>query len=160
MKLNTTRFGDIDIAEEKIVHFADGLPGLEDLKRYALITTEETEPFHWFQSIDARDIALAVIDPYRLFPKYAIKLPETVLEELDLGDGSGENLLVLTVAVVPQDFRAMTTNLVSPIIINSEKNLGRQVILENSDYLIRQPIYDLLQEYVIREGAADAGSDA
>lgn len=157
MKLTTSRFGEIDIAEEKVIQFPEGLPGLEELRQFALITTEETEPFHWFQAIDAGDVALAVIDPYKLFPDYQISVPESVLADMEMTDDA--QMLVLTVAVVPREFQNMTTNLVSPIIINSAKNLGRQLILENSAYLIRQPIYDLLQKYVAG-GGSDAGTDA
>lgn len=158
MHINTARFGEIDVADEKVINFPEGLPGLENLKRFALITTEETEPFRWFQAMDDPDIALVVLDPHILFPAYTVKLPVDVSNELQLENDS--DALILTVSVVPKDFRGMTTNLVSPIIINSAKNLGKQVIMENSEYQIRQPIFFLLQEYITKEGAENAGSNA
>ncbi|MCL2081086.1 MAG: flagellar assembly protein FliW [Oscillospiraceae bacterium] len=158
MRINTVRFGEIDIADEKIVDFPEGLPGLEELKKFALITTEETEPFRWFQSMNDPDVALVVLDPQILFPAYSVKLPVEIEEELGIEEES--DVLVLTVAVVPKDFRGMTTNLVSPIVINAKKNLGKQVIMQNSEYQIRQPIFFLLQDYINKEDDADAGSDA
>lgn len=157
MQLNTVRFGEIDIPDEKIIKFAEGIPGLEHLKRFALISNEETEPFKWFQAMDDPEIALVVIDPNILFPKYYVNVPPDVVEELKLDDG--DDTLILAVAVVPRDFKNMTTNLVSPIVINASKNLGKQVIMQNTEYLIKQPIYDLLQEYV-NGGVLDAGSNA
>ena len=157
MRLNTVRFGEIDIADEKIIKFPEGIPGLEQLTRFALISNEETEPFKWFQAMDDPEIALVVIDPNILFPDYYVNLPPEIVDELKLAEG--DDTLILTVAVVPRDFRSMTTNLVSPIVINAAKNLGKQIIMQSSEYLIRQPIYDLLQEYV-NGGGLDAGSDA
>jgi flagellar assembly factor FliW len=157
MRLNTVRFGEIDIADEKIIKFPEGIPGLENLTRYALISNEETEPFKWFQAMDNPEIALVVIDPNILFPKYYVNLSPEIVEELKLDEG--DDTLILTVAVVPRDFKQMTTNLVSPIVINASKNLGKQIIMQTSEYQIRQPIFDLLQEYV-NGGESDAGSDA
>lgn len=159
MHINTARFGEIDIADEKIVTFNEGLPGLEDLKKFALITTEETEPFRWFQSMNDPDVALVVLDPQILFPAYSVKIPTEVSEELGIENET--DVLILTVAVVPKDFRGMTANLVSPLVINARKNLGKQVIMQNSEYQIRQPIFFLLQDYINnKEDDGDAGTDA
>ncbi|MCL2085118.1 MAG: flagellar assembly protein FliW, partial [Oscillospiraceae bacterium] len=87
MKLNTSRFGEIAVSEDKFLRFDEGIPGLEELKRFILVTTEETEPFHWFQSIDSPDIALAVVDPLKLFPDYAVSVPEQTLGELGIPEG-------------------------------------------------------------------------
>ena len=158
MTVKTTRFGEIDIADEKIIAFRDGLPGFEELKRFALISTEETDPFHWFQAMDDPDVALAVINPFQLFPDYSPMIDDSVFD--DLGVASDEDILLLTVAVIPQEFRNMTTNLTAPILINTIKNCGRQVILEVGDYEVRRPIYEPIQEYTMGRGEADAGADA
>lgn len=156
MTINTSRFGEIDIAGEKIISFKEGIPGFENCKSFALITTEETDPFHWLQAIEEPEIALAVINPFRIFPDYAPRVPEAHIQ--DIGGPSDEDILLLTVAVVPRDVTNMTTNLVSPILINSVDNLGKQVILENSEYLIRQPIFDLVKE-LVNGGDEGAGTD-
>lgn len=158
MLFSTTRFGDIDIAEEKIIHMRDGLPGLEDNKRFALLSTEETEPFHWLQSLDAADVSLAVINPYLLFPAYQPAVPEEALRQLGISD-SLDDLLVLTVAVIPGDVKNMTTNLLAPILVNAKRNEGRQVILENSDYDLRHPIFREIRQAVQQGGVSDAGAD-
>ena len=157
MKLNTVRFGEIDIPDKKIIRFNEGLPGLEHLKRFAVIENEETAPFEWFQAMDDGEIALVVLDPNILFPEYYINVPPEVVDELKLEEA--DEKLILTVAVIPRNFKDMTVNLVSPLVINATKNLGKQVIMQSSDYLIKQPIFDLLQEYV-NGGDLDAGSNS
>ena len=157
MQIATTRFGDIDIDENKILHFTQGVPGWESEKRFILISNEETQPFHWLQSVDNAEVALAVVDPFLLFPHYAPAVPEMVCTELAVDEE--KDLLVLTVVVIPQDFENMTTNLGAPVLINARKNLGAQVILENSAYSLRCPIYDLVRS-LIAGGMAHAGVDA
>ena len=156
MLINTSRFGEIDIPDEKFIEFAAGLPGFEQCKRFALISTEETAPFHWLQSVEIPDIALAVIDPFKIFPDYAPRVSETMLS--DIGSPPDEDILLFTVAVIPGEVSNMTTNLVSPILINAKTNAARQVILEGSNYQIRHPIYELVCN-LLNGGANNAGSD-
>ncbi|MDR1736324.1 MAG: flagellar assembly protein FliW [Oscillospiraceae bacterium] len=164
MKVSTARFGEISIADEKIIAFKDGIPSFEECRDFALITTEETEPFLWLQSLDMPEIALAVINPFRLFPDYSPRVPEAALA--DIGSPRDEDVLLLTVAVIPREPESMTTNLVSPILINAQANLGKQVIIDGGDYQIRQPIYDLVKNILLEQsdaeetgGTADAGTD-
>lgn len=137
--MKTSRFGDITIDDSKILHFKDGLPGLDWLHKFTIISSEDTKPFLWFQSAEGDDVALPVVNPLLLFPDYAPWIPETVCAELGIVED--EDVLILTVVVIPADYKRMTTNLLSPIIVNIRNNQGRQVILENSQYEIRQPIF-------------------
>ena len=36
-KVNTLRFGEIEVAEEKVVHFEDGIPAFEDEHEFLII---------------------------------------------------------------------------------------------------------------------------
>ena len=40
----------------------------------------------------------------------------------------------------------MTANLKAPLVINSDMRKGVQAIVENQDYLVKFPIYDILQQ--------------
>ena len=41
MKVNTKIFGEIEISEDKVITFQDGIIGFPDLKRFALLHDEE-----------------------------------------------------------------------------------------------------------------------
>jgi flagellar assembly factor FliW len=160
MKINTIRFGEIDISEEKVLKFENGLPGFYECTRFTIISSEETDPFLWLQSLDEPDVALAVVNPFRLFPDYTPIVNEDDMESL--GNPSDEDVLALTVAVIPVKYENMTTNLVSPILINLKTNQAHQVIMENSQYQIKQPIFEKVQQLLAEEsegGGMDAGSD-
>ena len=159
MILNTFRFGEVEVDEDKILEFPDGLFGFEGLRRFVLLSNEDIEPFHWLQSIDDTDIALAVLDPFIVFPEYKPLVPESVFEELDMQEKSGADPLLLTVSVIPIEVTRMTTNLMSPIIINAKKRLARQIILETGDYNPREVIYERLKA-ILNGGREDARTDA
>jgi flagellar assembly factor FliW len=162
VNINTVRFGEIEIAEEKILCFEGGLPGFDNCSRFTIISSEETDPFLWLQSLDEPDVALAVINPFRLFPDYTPAVNEMDLEKI--GSPADEDVLALTVAVIPVKYEKMTTNLVSPILINLKTNQARQIIMENSTYQVKQPIFEQIQRLLteadeMEGGGADAGSD-
>jgi flagellar assembly factor FliW len=163
VNINTVRFGEIEIAEEKVLNFEDGLPGFDNCFRFTIISSEETDPFLWLQSLEEPDVALAVINPFRLFPDYAPVVNETDLAKI--GNPSDEDILALTVAVIPVKYENMTTNLISPILINLKSNQARQIIMENSNYQVKQPIFEEVQQLLTEAdetegGGTDAGSDA
>jgi flagellar assembly factor FliW len=161
MKINTIRFGEIDIAEEKVLTFEKGLPGFNDCFKFTIISSEDTAPFLWLQSLDEPDVALAVVNPFRLFPEYSPAVNEADLERI--GNPSDEDILALTVAVIPVKYENMTTNLISPILINLKNNQAHQIIMENSNYQVKEPIFERVQKLLEEEtegGGTDAGSDA
>ncbi|MDR1692667.1 MAG: flagellar assembly protein FliW [Oscillospiraceae bacterium] len=163
MRIDTVRFGEIDIAEEKILTFEGGLAPFYSSNRFTIISSEETEPFLWLQSLDEPDVALAVVNPFRLFPDYAPVVNESDLDKI--GDPADEDILVLTVAVIPHKYENMTTNLVSPILINSQNNRARQSVMENTGYVVKQPIFQEVQNLLYgletdsEGGGMDAGSN-
>ena len=146
MQIETTRFGEIDVADEKIINFKDGLIGLEELTAFALISSEETWPFYWLQAVDDAGLALCVINPFTILPDYAPNVPQLALDELGIKEDS--DVLLLTVAVVPQEVTKMTTNLAAPILINNVNNSASQVVLDTRDHELRHPIFSEVQALV------------
>jgi flagellar assembly factor FliW len=157
MSFLTRRFGQIEVPEEKIIRFNGGIPGLECMKRCILIKVEETLPFYWLQSVEDGDIALPVINPLVIDEAYTPSVEDSVLDELDLD--REEDLLIVNVSVIPQDVTKMTANMAAPLLINIEKNIGRQVILDNPAWQMRYPIYDAVS-LMLKEERERACSDA
>lgn len=146
MKINTKIFGEIEISEEKIITFQDGIIGFPDLKRFALLHDEERGDragIRFLQSVDEPGFAMPVMSPLDVKPDYD---PE-VEDELLAGAGriSPENLLVLVTVSIPKDLTRMSVNLQGPFIINTDERRGCQLILDNGSYPVKFPIYDILQ---------------
>ena len=156
MLLNTFRFGEIEIDDAKVITFAEGLPGFEELKTFTLLTTEDTRPLLWMQAIENGDIALPVIDPFEVLGDYGFELSEADMHSLEVD--SLEKLLVLNVAVIPRDLSGMTANMAAPVIVNVAINKGKQILLEGKEYNVRRPIFTDVMKFLQR-GEADAGTE-
>ena len=55
-------------------------------------------------------------------------------------------MLVLVTVTVPHDLTKMTVNLKGPFIINTKEMKASQTIIDNDEYPVKFPIYDILQK--------------
>lgn len=139
MIVETARFGSVEVDEDKVILFEDGLPGFESLTKYIILSPPELNPFHILQSVEDKDIALTIADPFLFKKDYSPLIKETVFDELKIEDN--KDAALFTTIVIPEDYMKMTANLMAPILINSDKMLGKQVILDKGDYPVRYPIF-------------------
>jgi flagellar assembly factor FliW len=140
MLIRSDRFGDLDVADDKLLTFADGLLGFPEAQRFALVDTQDSGVYFWLQSVDDPSLAFLSVDPWAFFPEYSVDLPDA--EERSLGIGAEEDVLVLCLLTVRRDASAtaITANLLGPLVINTTSGLGRQVVLAESGYPVRAPL--------------------
>ena len=153
MLVNTRYFGEVDLDDDKILTFDEGLIGFESLKRFTLLYDNEggTEnPITWLQSLDEPAVALPVISPFCVMADYNPLVEDEVL--LPLGELNEENTAIFLTLTVPSDLTKMTTNLKAPIVINAETKKGCQVIAENPEYVVKYNIYDVIQKMKEKKG--------
>ena len=146
MQITTRVFGQINIEDDKIITFVNGLVGFPELKDFALIyDTEKSDHrgIQWLQSMQEPDFAMPVIDPLSLIPDYNPQVEDEWLKPL--GDLDPEHLLVLVTVTVPSDLTKMTVNLKGPIVINANTRKASQVIAEGDGCDVKFPIYEILQ---------------
>lgn len=141
MKINTMNFGEMEISEEKIIDFQEGIPGFEEEKQFVIILNEDKEnPFHYLQSVNNPELSFVIINPFEIFSDYDISLPETAKDKLKIT--KPEQIAIYTIIVVAaEDIEKMTTNLSGPIFINIEEKLGKQVILDDKRYSTKHFIF-------------------
>lgn len=142
MEIKTKIFGDVDIEEDKILLFPNGIIGFPDLQHFTLIHDEEKEEnyIHWLQSVEEPAFAMPVIDPLVISSDYNPEVEESMLE--CLGKLNPDEMIVLVTMSVPSDITKMTVNLKGPIVINAAEKKGCQIILDSDEYLVKYPIYD------------------
>ncbi len=139
MKINTKQFGEIEIDENKIIDMPFGIPGFRDQKRYALIQKEETIPFLVFQCLDDPNLSFVVLDPIKIFPEYTIERKD--LETVVPWDLENEEISCFVIVTIPNgNPEKMTANLLAPLVINNNKKVGLQLILQNSSYSHQQQL--------------------
>ena len=124
MRINTTKFGRIEVEAGDVLHFASGLPGFEDCRDWALLADSSNDALGWLQSVSRGDVALAVVSPRRFVPDYQVRIPRSELTPLAIADIRQAQVVV----VVGTNGRTLTLNLKAPIVINLETRRGRQVV--------------------------------
>ncbi len=141
MKIMTKRFGEIEIDPKTKITFPSGLLGFSGYKDFVLIDANKKSPLKWLQSMDSPDLAFVVTDPLIFKPDYQIRLYRSDLEEIKVSDPT--RVAQLVIVTVPKDPAKMTANMKGPLLINTENNLGKQVVLDHPDYDLK---YRLLSD--------------
>jgi flagellar assembly factor FliW len=139
LSVQTTRFGTIEIEENRTIHFPEGLLGFPHRKDYIILEHKPGSPFCWLQSMDRPDLAFVVVNPFLVKTDYLEDLsPE---ERAFFTQKSKDDLIVFALVTIPRDdVEKMTVNLLGPLVIDVKSRHGRQVILANSGYPHRYPV--------------------
>ena len=123
----TSRFGPIEVGEDRIIRFPVGLLGFPELNRYVLIDYKDT-PLKWLQSVDDPDVAFIVTDPKTVANEGTIRLGDDVVRFLQIE--REDDLAVLLMLRVDGD--KVIANLNGPLAINSNRMLGVQAVLDRA----------------------------
>ena len=143
MIVETTHFGKIEIQEENIIIFEEGIPGFEDIHNYGIINNEDPEsPFCWIQAIEKPELAFALVDPFAIKKDYDFELNEENVSALGIEEPS--HVAVYAIVVVPEDLNKISMNLKAPIIVNTNNKKAAQIILNSDKYTVRHFIIDEL----------------
>ena len=149
MEIESTRFGRLDVDDERVITFPAGLLGFPDHRRFALIQTGEENYFFWLQSVDDPNLAFVVTDPSTFFKDYQVPVRDETRQELQLADEGFLQVFVICNKV--GDW--LTGNLLGPILVNAENRLAQQVVLTEKKWTTRQPLLRLQSEMPLAKSA-------
>ena len=134
--LQSTRFGEVQIPEESIIDFPQGLIGLGG-NRYTLLARSDDAAFVWLHSLDDPALALPLTNPWRFFSEYEVEIADDEAERIGIEDPATTAVYVTVRAAESlEDFSA---NLRAPILVND--GLGHQVINQAPDAPVRAPLF-------------------
>lgn len=153
MLAKTKYFGEVELADEKVLDFPSGLIGFENYTKFAIMYDEESKSatrISWLQSLEEPLLALPVIDPLAVVGEYVPMIEDELLEPL--GNPADEDLLFLLAMTVPSDMTKVTANMKAPIIINAVTKKGVQLIVENEDYPVKFNVYESVQKMKEKAG--------
>ena len=140
MKLNTARFGEIEIEENRIFNFVMPIIGFDMLHKFIILDPKKDTLFKWLQSIEDPALAFPIISVSALNLDYTIDLPDNIVETLDIKNV--ESLLVMNITSIPQENpKGTTINLLAPLIFNLDNQNAAQVVLSGSGYDISYPMF-------------------
>jgi len=154
VKINTTRFGELEVEKSDMITFKEGLLGFENLKNFFVVDPGDQTLILWLQSSDQSSLAFPIIEPKIFKPEYSVKLVPSEMQSLNL-----ENIndaVVYSILTIPQVVTEMNANLKAPIIINNKSKLGRQIVLQDSKLEVKFPMYLELKKYIVNYDSDDS----
>lgn len=153
MLAKTKFFGEVELDDDKVLEFPDGIIGFESYKKYAILYDEEKDDemrISWLQSLDEPALALPVVDPLMLIAEYSPMIEDELLKPL--GNPADEDLLFLLALTVPSDMTKVTANMKAPFIVNVATGKGVQLIVDNEDYPVKFNVYESVQKMKEKAG--------
>lgn len=145
MNIQTTRFGLLTITKEDMVTFPEGLLGFENYQKFIVVDDPRDEIFVWLQSCEEGNMAFPILEPDFFTINYQARLGKRDERILELNEGQTPQ--TFTIVTIPSDPTLITANLKAPILINDEKKLGIQCVLQDNKLSVNEPIFTTLQEY-------------
>ncbi|GMV96679.1 MAG: flagellar assembly protein FliW [Phycisphaerae bacterium] len=139
MMIETSRFGPLEVDEQRLIVFPRGILGFPDQQRYALIQTAENSCFYWLQAVDRADLAFVVCDPRLFVPDYCVPVKLDELSQIHLGDPSAAQVFI----IVNKVDSILTGNLQGPLVVNVETREARQLVLSDRRFSTRHPLLNL-----------------
>ncbi|MCD6405433.1 MAG: flagellar assembly protein FliW [Planctomycetes bacterium] len=143
MLIESPRFGTIEVAEERIFTFPDGLLGFRDFKRYYFHEPAPGAALKWMQCIDVPALGFVVTDPRIFKPDYQAAITAAELEALGITDPSQARVWVIL--TIPEDPARMTANLQGPLVTSPQEHLGVQIVLSEEGITTKYPVLEGLR---------------
>ena len=154
MKVKTTRFGELEVNPNDVITFNEGLLGFENVKKYFVVDPGDSTLILWLQSTEDEKVAFPIIEPKIFKPDYIAKLLPADLNGLELE--SLQSAKLYCVLTIPANVTEMSANLKAPIVVNSAKKVGKQIVLQDSKLTVKHEMYRELKTYIVNFSSDDA----
>ena len=118
--------------------FEKGIPGFENYRYFNVNIVEGIKRFYHIVSKEDSNIGFISISPFDIKKDYEIDLDDEFIKELDIKDE--KDVLVICLITLGKSLKDSTANLKAPIIINKKNNRGKQLILQDDKYKIKEPL--------------------
>lgn len=139
MRIHSTRFGEIEVDEQDILRFPEGILGFPEENAFALLPYQENSPFAFLQSITEPNLTFFIVEPFAFFQEYSFELDDEIAKEIGL---SVENPpRIVSIVTLTENVSDMTTNLVAPIVINRRDGIALQIVHNKTSYTTRHRLF-------------------
>lgn len=141
MKINSSRFGEIEVDDQRVMTFPKGLLGFPDDQHFVLIEAGQDSYFWWLQSVHKPDLAFIVTDPTLFIPTYKVPVKAEQISQLELTSVDDAQVLV----IVNKRGDTLTGNLQGPLVVNVKNCIGEQLVLSDRRFTTRVPLVEVKQ---------------
>ncbi len=153
MRVETTRFGHLEVDTKDIVTFKEGPLGFENLEKFFIVDPGDQTLILWMQSVENKSIAFPIIEPKIFRPDYTITLMTSEMNALELETLAEAS--IYTIITIPQVVTDMSANLKAPIVINNKTKKARQIVLQDNKLEVRYLMYKELKKYIVSYRSSD-----
>ncbi len=154
MNIKTTRFGQLEVNPNDVITFSEGLLGFENLKKYFVVDPGDSTLILWLQSTEDEKVAFPIIEPKIFKPDYIAKLLPADLNGLELD--TLQTAKLYSILTIPANVTEMSANLKAPVVVNSAKKVGKQIVLQDSKLSVKHEMYRELKTYIVSFSSDDA----
>ena len=130
----------VSATEDFVVHFRYGLPGFEMLTRFVIRKIPKYEPLRILRSEEDSNISMMIADPRLLQLEKPIRIPFAYQQQLHIEQPTDMQLYV----ILRYDAKAerLTANTKAPIVVNTARRMGLQIILEDPVLRVEQRLFE------------------
>lgn len=144
LKIDTKFLGQVEVEKEQLITFEEGIPGFPDEKQFVLIPFGENTPFIILQSTNTVQTGFVLAFPYLFKADYAFDLSDEDVEALSIE--KQEDIITYAIVTLKDTLPNSTINLLAPIVINTKKQQGKQIILkDNHQELLHFPLQSVTE---------------
>ncbi len=137
IRVETTRFGTLEIPEATVIELPGGLVGFPSETRFAFLQGTGTDEIAHLQSLLTPAVALPVIDGATFGPAYPRPSAAELAHSAGLPEGNLAVLVTIAAAAVDQ---ALCANLLAPIVVDLTSRKAAQVVLDPRQYSTATPV--------------------
>ena len=119
------------------VEFRKPLLGFDNLNKFEILEVEANPLFKEINSTEDENISFLSISPFVVDEDYEIDLSDSDIEDLEIENP--EDVILLNIISLGESLDTSTVNMRAPIVLNINKELASQIVIQNDKYDIRTP---------------------
>ena len=137
MKIETVRFGTLDVDDADAISFPNGVIGFPGERMFVLIRQSESSAIGWLQSTKTSWLALPVVSLDALAMDCDDLMTPERLESAGIED---IDEVAMMVVLNPTGPIGPTVNLVAPIVVNVMTRTGAQIFIEGTRHSTQEKL--------------------
>ncbi|MHC1759574.1 MAG: flagellar assembly protein FliW [Negativicutes bacterium] len=139
MMVQSTRFGELNVLDEQILDFPQGVLGFPGETKFALMEYKPNSPFYILQSVLDADLTFLLINPFAFFNDYEFSMDDELVGAIGLNEENSPT--VFNIATIKDKLESMTVNLAGPVLVNYRDRKGMQLVIEKTNFPTRYPLF-------------------
>lgn len=139
MQVQTSRFGSVEVSDDRVITFPKGLLGFGNHRRFCLLQPNDDACFFWLQSADDPELAFVITDPNLFIREYQVPIRSEQMEDLRLERLEDAQVFV----IVNKVGEKLTGNLQGPLVVNTVRKVAEQFVLAEKKWTTRHELVAL-----------------